>query len=142
MTNPEPLPQGSGPLTKGAARGKQRQQIDFDIEFYERVLQRHPDYVDVLRCQGELLSHRGLNERALAVDRRLAELRPDDCIVRYNLACSLARNKRPSEAVVQLRHALERGYDDFAYLECDSDLECLREDPLYQQLKREFGIGN
>lgn len=142
MTTPESQPPGSGPLTKSGVRGRQRQQIDFDIEFYDRILQRCPDYLDVLRCQGELLSHRGLHERALEVDRRLAQLRPDDCIVRYNLACSLARNKRPREAVDQLRHALERGYDDFAYLECDSDLECLRNDPSYQQLLREFGIGN
>lgn len=136
-------PYGPSPATKGAqGRGKQSQQIDFDIAFFDCILQRNPRYLDVLRCQGELLSHKGLHERALEVDRRLAELRPDDCIVRYNLACSLARNQRPHEAVDQLRHALEQGYDDFAYMECDTDLESLRNDPSYQQLLREFGIGN
>lgn len=137
-------PSGKG---KGAAKGnlahrKGGKQIDFDIDFFDRVLARSPAYVDVLRCQGELLSHKGEHERALAIDRRLAELRPDDCIVRYNLACSLANSGHKREALDELRRALERGYDVFDFLECDPDLDAIRSEPGYRQLMREYGIGN
>ena len=119
-----------------------KSQLDFDIAFYERILERQPNYLDVLRCQGELLSRRGLHQRAMVVDRRLAELLPGDCVVRYNLACSLAMGGRTTEAIAALRAALERGYDDFDYLETDSDLDALRDDPAYRALLREFGILN
>jgi len=117
-------------------------QLDFDIAFYDRILKRDPNYVDVLRCQGELLSRKGQHERALAVDRRLAELLPHDYVVRYNLACSLAVGGFTGEAIAALRAALERGYDDFEYLESDSDLDSLRDEPAYRALMREYGILN
>ncbi|MBI2827457.1 MAG: hypothetical protein HYX69_22510 [Planctomycetia bacterium] len=132
------------PKGKRAAKAEPfpKQQLDFDVAFYGRILERQPDYVDVLRCQGELLSRKGLHELALAVDRRLAELLPADCIVRYNLACSLAMGGHRREAIAALRAALERGYDDFEYLDADSDLDALREDPAYRALLREYGILN
>ncbi len=97
---------------------------------------------DVLRCQGELLSRKGLNDLALVVDRRLAKLLPADFVVRYNLACSLAVGGFRREAIAALRKALEQGYDDFEYLENDGDLDSLREDPTFHALLREFGILN
>lgn len=116
--------------------------IDFELRFYNEVLQRNPEYVDVLRCQGELLSRARRHADAVVIDRRLARLRPDDCIVRYNLACSLAQDKQPAEAIEQLRGAFELGYTDFAHLELDQDLDGLRHLPAYKSLLREFGVGN
>jgi tetratricopeptide (TPR) repeat protein len=116
-------------------------QLDFDIDFFQRVLHRYPDYVDVLRCQGQLLTRKGLHERALEVDRRLVELRPEDGVAHYNLACSLALGQRAKEAIEELCRALESGYDDFDYLEADSDLDSLRNHPAYAALLRRYGIG-
>ena len=114
-------PKNKLPAGKGEPFAKS--QLDFDIAFFDRILQRRPDYVDVLRCQGELLSRKGLHQLALAVDRRLAELLPEDYVVRYNLACSLAVGGYRREAIATLRTALEQGYDDFDYMESDSDLD-------------------
>jgi tetratricopeptide (TPR) repeat protein len=126
----------------GTAEPFARRQLDFDIAFYDCILERDPKYVDVLRCQGELLSRKGLHERALVIDRRLAELLPTDFVIRYNLACSLAVGGHPREAIAALRAALEQGYDDFEYLENDGDLDSLRDDPAYVALMREYGILN
>jgi len=132
------------PREKLPAKGEPfaKKQLEFDIAFYDRILRREPDYVDVLRCQGELLSRKGLHDLALAVDRRLAQLLPTDYVVRYNLACSLAMGGYRREALAALRAALEQGYDDYEYLETDSDLDTLRDDPAYRALMREYGILN
>jgi len=47
---PTNTPQDKPPVTKSEPFAKS--QLDFDIAFYDRILKRRPDYVDVLRCQG------------------------------------------------------------------------------------------
>jgi tetratricopeptide (TPR) repeat protein len=119
-------------------RFRKQSQLDFEISFFDAILRRSPDYVDVLRCQGELLSRKGFHRRALVIDRRLAELLPADSVVQYNLACSLSRNALFEEALAALRIALECGYDDFEYLDLDGDFDALRSDSRYQTLVAEF----
>ena len=136
---------GQGSASQGsaglAARLGEKSQLDFDIEFFDRVLERNPQFTDVLRCQGQLLSRKGRHRDALEVDRQLVSMRPHDAVAHYNLACSLALLGRSPDAIAALRLALELGYDDFGYLETDNDLEALREDPAYLDLIQEYGIG-
>jgi tetratricopeptide (TPR) repeat protein len=120
-------------------RFRDQSQLDFEIEFFERILTRHPNSVDVLRCQGELLTRKGLYTKGLQVDLRLAGLCPNDCVVRYNLACSFALTGQKRQAIDALRRAIEDGYDDLPYLEVDRDLESLRDEPEYRQLLKDFG---
>lgn len=140
MTQSDDLrPEGSGDLLPDIELPKvKKSQLDFDLEFFDSILRRAPDYIDVLRCQGELLSRKGLHERALEIDRRLAAALPHDSVVQYNLACSLACNGLATDAVAALRRAFERGYDDFEHLDLDQDLEALRTDPRYVALLEEF----
>ena len=123
------------------AKFGQLSQIDFDIEFFARVLRRNGKFVDVLRCQGQLLSRKRRHREALQIDQQLVALRPDDAVAYYNLGCSLALLGKSTEAITSLRRALERGYDDYSYLESDTDLDSLRDEPAYRALLREFGIG-
>lgn len=120
-------------------RWKNQDQLEFDIEFYDHILERNPDQVEVLRVQGELLSRRGLHRRALKVDQRLVELRPLDGVAHYNLACSLALLGQSEEALAELWQAFEVGYDDVVHLESDPDLESVRELPGYQDLLQTYG---
>ncbi len=117
---------------------RKQSQSDFEVDFFASILRRDADYVDVLRCQGELLSRKGRHVEALEIDRRLARLAPHDAVVLYNLACSLSRSELLDEAVVVLRRALEHGYDDFEYMELDGDFDALRPDPRYVALLAEF----
>jgi tetratricopeptide (TPR) repeat protein len=116
----------------------QQSQLDFDIAFYDVILEHAPEYVDVLRCQGELLSRKGLHDRALAVDRRLAELVPGDSVVLYNLACSLAMGGLDEESLAALEAALQAGYDDFEHLAFDKDLDSLRANSVFHALLRRY----
>ncbi len=127
--------------SSAVARRRDQRQQDFEIEFFDHILIRSPKLVDVLRVQGELLTHSGFHERALVVDRRLARLRPDDHLVHYNLACSLALLGQSKDAVNRLRQAIELGYGDFDYLEQDGDLDSLRDSADYRQLLEDYGVG-
>jgi tetratricopeptide (TPR) repeat protein len=115
-------------------------QAEFEVDFYEKVLDRHPTYVTVLRALGELLARKGQYGRSLEIDRRLVALVPHDCVARYNLACSLAMQGSPRQAIEELGRAIQYGYDDFGHLEVDPDLESLRKLPAYHELLRQYGI--
>ena len=90
-------------------------QLDFDIDFFERVLARKPDSIEVLRILAELVSKKGLVGRAVELDR--------------NLACSFARAGRSDDAIDALSRAILLGYDDLDHMESDPDLESIRKHP-------------
>jgi Flp pilus assembly protein TadD len=118
----------------------QRQQNEFEIDFFRRILARHPDHLDVLRQQAQLLTNSGRRVEGLACDRRLAKSLPRDPEVRYHLACSLAAVGRADEAVDTLLEAVELGYRDFEHLETDPDLESLHQHAQFQALLRGHGL--
>lgn len=104
-------------------------QLDFDIDFFERVLARKPASIEVLRILAELVSKKGLVGRAVELDRTLVELLPEDFLARYNLACSFARAGRSDDAIDALSRAILLGYDDLDHMESDPDLESIRKHP-------------
>jgi tetratricopeptide (TPR) repeat protein len=135
----------SGRSVRGDTRGRQPlhthedwfgdlNQLDFDIDFFEGLLARNGESVEVLRVLAELVSQKGLVKRALALDLRLVDVLPNDFLARYNLACSLARAGRPDEAIDALSRAILLGYGDLAHLEVDPDLDSLREHPEFREL--------
>jgi len=124
--------------TQPVAHVAEQSQIDFEIDFFSGVLERSPDYVDVLRVLGHLLTLKGRYAEGLRVDKRLVGLRPHDPLAYYNLACSYALLKRTEPALKSLRRAVELGYRDFRYLREDRDLDGIRHDPRFRQLLREY----
>ena len=116
----------------------QQSQLDFEIEFFQSVLRRRPDYLDVLRCQGQLLSRKGLHAQALAIDQRVVQQAPHDPIAHYNLACSLALSKRRSDALRSLRRAIDLGYKDYDWMSQDPDLEGLQKLKEFQLLLKKL----
>jgi tetratricopeptide (TPR) repeat protein len=119
-------------------RVSDRQQLDFELDFFSGVLNRYGDYVDVLRIMGNLLTLKGRFAEGLQIDKRLVQLRPNDALAHYNLACSFALLKRPEQSLKTLRRAVELGYRDFRYMKEDHDLDSIRHDPRFRQLLREY----
>ncbi len=141
MAHPgKPFNQGPEPTSTAppVAHFADQNQIDFELDFFAGVLGRAPDYVDVLRVMGHLLTLKGRFSEGLQVDKRLVGLRPADPLAHYNLACSYALLKRVDLALRTLRRAVELGYRDFRYLREDRDLEAVRHDPRFRQLLREY----
>jgi tetratricopeptide (TPR) repeat protein len=131
-------PEGSEAPPVSLARLTEQTQLDFELAFFSGVLERRPDYVDVLRAHGNNLTLKGRYADGLELDKRLIQLRPNDALAHYNLACSYALLKKPDLALKTLRRAVELGYRDFRYMRDDRDLESIRHDPRFRQLLREF----
>lgn len=112
----------------------QQRDLAFEIGFFERVLRREPGYTDVIEILGGLYTKAGRLRDGLRMDRRLVRLQPQNATAHYNLACSLALTKRPSDALRSLRRAVDLGYNDFAWMREDPDLEPLRDHPQFRAL--------
>jgi tetratricopeptide (TPR) repeat protein len=136
----KPFNEGHGPASAAnvPARVADGSQVDFELDFFGGILERCPDYVDVLRILGNLLTLKGRFADGLQIDRRLVQLRPSDPLAHYNLACSYALLKRPDQSLKTLRRAVELGYRDFRYMKEDHDLDSIRHDPRFRQLLREY----
>ena len=115
-------------------RSKTRELLEFEVRFYENLLAASPDFSDVLLPLGDVYTRLDLHEQALAVDLRLTQLRVEDPLAWYNLACSYALLKRLDESLAALRRSVALGYDDVAYLQNDPDLNNLRQSPQYRVL--------
>ena len=107
---------------------------EFDIRFFESVLRRSPNYTNAVEILGGLYTRQGRIADGLRMDRRLVRLQPANATARYNLACSLALRKRKSDALRELRQAIELGYRDFDWMQQDPDLEALKGHQGFQAL--------
>ncbi|MBX3399207.1 MAG: hypothetical protein KF873_10725 [Gemmataceae bacterium] len=117
----------------------ERPQVDFEVEFFDRVLAQVPDYVEVLRAQASNLTLKGRIREGLKVDQRLVATRPRDATAHYNLACRYAVLRQRELALMTLRRAVELGYRDFRYMVRDSDLASIQKDPKFLELLRDYG---
>ena len=106
----------------------------WEIEFYEDILKRNPDYVEVLAVLGSLYTGNRMYRKGLHVDQRLAQLKQDDPIVQYNLACSYSLLNQADKALEVLKKAIELGYGDVDHMTQDTDLDNLRSDPRYVEI--------
>jgi predicted Zn-dependent protease len=113
---------------------------EFEIRFFESVLRRRPRYVRVLELLGGLYTQQGRIADGLRMDRKLVRLQPGNPTAHYNLACSLALSRRPSAALRELRRAVKLGYQDFEWMQQDSDLDDLKDHAGFLALVEELAL--
>lgn len=112
---------------------KKQNDIDFEIQFIEGVLKEKPDFIQALVALGDLYTKRGFFDKGLEIDKQLARLRPSDPTILYNLACSYSLVNNVDKSLEVIKMAIGYGYNDYGYLENDSDLDNLRQDGRFQQ---------
>ncbi len=112
---------------------RKKEDIDFEIVFYENILKDTPHFIEALGAIGEAYTRAGLWQKGLEVDLKLSHLRPGDALVFYNLACSYALLNQTRAALGSLTKAIEFGYDDFEHLRGDTDLDNLLKDEHFVQ---------
>jgi tetratricopeptide (TPR) repeat protein len=118
--------------------GKNQRNLEFEIEFTEKLIQDNPDYIDGLTLLGELLTKDKQYQKALEIDSKLKILKPDDPIVFYNLACDYSLLNKKSLSLKALEESLKLGYNDIDYILNDPDLENLRLSKRFPQLLDRF----
>lgn len=136
MASLSPQPQSAA--ASSLARLATQPQIEFELDFFSAILEHRPEFFEVLKAHAKNLAVVRRHQEGLQVDQRITQLRPRDALARYNLACSLALNRHHSEALTELRAAIELGYRDFAFMRQDRDLDSIRKDPRFRALIREF----
>lgn len=112
---------------------KKKDDIEFEIAFYENIIKQTPHFIEALIALGDLYTKAGYWQKGLEVDLKLTQLRPDDAMVFYNLACSYALLNQIRPALSALSKAIDFGYNDFKYLRQDPDLENLLKDEQVQE---------
>ena len=108
--------------------------LEFDAGLGRAVLQGDPGNIAALQMTAESLTRMGQHKEALALDRRIVQLLPDDPISHYNLACSFSLTEHIDEAILELEAALGLGYRDIPRMLKDHDLRNARRDPRFQKL--------
>lgn len=106
---------------------------EFVVSALRRETERREN-LDALVELGAALSRLRRFEEGLEVDNRLVRLRPDEPVVHYNLACSLALLGRTDEALDSLERAVDLGYEDWEHMLKDRDLRLLRCLPRFEDL--------
>jgi len=125
-------PKGRFPLDARPVNRKRKltiqelRDLDFEIDFMQRIVLRDPKYVEALQVLSANYMRRGNYIDGLKVDRRLVRLAPGDPTILYNLACSLCLNHRLKQALAALNKAIDCGFDDYHLLMRDPDLDALR----------------
>ncbi len=104
-------------------------QLEFEISFFEPVLERNPNNIECLKALAENYTRMGRYEDGLRADLQLARLCPGDSVVQYNLACSLSLTGQVGRAIEVLTEAVSLGYTDFDHMKRDPDLSKVRELP-------------
>lgn len=123
-------------LTIRGPRGKGLSQLDFELDFFAKLLERDPYYPEVVRAHAANLARKGEWTRALAMDRRLTRLQPDRPIPWYNLACSYSLLGLVEPGLKALQRALDLGYPQLDWAIRDPDLKVLRRDPRFVRMIR------
>jgi tetratricopeptide (TPR) repeat protein len=114
--------------------GKEKRELDIEIEFLSGLIERDPEYVEALQLLGDDFTKRGQFNDGLKIDQHLSRLLPEDSMVFYNLACSYSLTDRIDDSITALNKAVHLGYDDSKWMDTDPDLNKVRTDPRYQSI--------
>jgi len=109
--------------------------LDLEILFLEGLSKRDPTFIEALQLLGDDYTRRGRFGDGLKIDERLCRLRPDDSLVRYNLACSYSLTSQFDRAIEALEASINLGYRDFKWMSEDPDLKNLRQHNEYRRIR-------
>lgn len=117
-----------------ALTAQEREQLTFEAEFCLAVLKKRPYQFETLQAAANSLTALGYYQDGLLYDKRLEEMRPNDALIVYNLACSLSLVGRVEDALEKLEAAITLGYRDKEQIKSDPDLENVRAHARFKEL--------
>ncbi len=116
-------------------------EIDFEIQLCEEVLRTNPNHFEALVVLGDSYTRKGLYAKGLELDLRLSRIKPENKLIRYNLACSYALIGEKDNALLCLNKAVELGYSDIDHLRQDRDLDGIKADPRFLDIVKKLSTS-
>lgn len=119
------------------ARAQDDEEEEPQITPRDPELEKQLEYAAQFQAGLEAITRRDLvtSERLF---KRCIELRPEQAVSYYNLACTYSLMGKIEPAVQQLRAAFSRGFNDLSHMDRDTDLDALRKAPEYRALRGEM----
>jgi len=116
-------------------------QTDLEIDLCEHILRADSTHVEAMLLLGDAFTRKGEFQKGLEFDLRLSQLKPENKLIRYNLACSYALTGQKDKALSCLNKAVDLGYADLEHLRQDHDLDAIKSDPRYQSLIKKLAAS-
>lgn len=110
--------------------------VEFELRFYEALVAKNPRFIEALTMLADIYTRVGRFREGLAVDERLALLKPTDPYVLYNLSCSYSITHQLDKALRSFKQAVNAGYDNLDYVKYDEDMDNLRKDSRFKRYFR------
>jgi serine/threonine protein kinase/Flp pilus assembly protein TadD len=114
--------------------GKVRSATLEAVESAKKRLSTHPDETRAWTFGASALAELGEPDKAAEWIGRALAIDPDEPVIQYNAACTYAGLGKVDEALRCLETATGFGFVSKEWMENDSDLDPLREDPRFQEL--------
>lgn len=111
----------------------------FEIQFFRSILEKIPDYIQVIEILGCLYTEAGQIDEGLRMDERAVKITPNNPNAHYNLACSLALKGETAKAIDSLKKAIDLGYVDLEWMLQDEDLQSLHGHTKFEKLITRLG---
>jgi adenylate cyclase len=108
------------------------------LQVADAHLELNPDDPRAWYLSAAALMRLGQRDQALERARRALAIDPEDSVVLYNLACVYALAGLSDDALDHLKRAYDHGSLQREWLENDSGLDSIRDDPRFQALLQKF----
>jgi serine/threonine protein kinase/Flp pilus assembly protein TadD len=125
----------SGPLHALGRHEEEKAVLKQGLQVAERHLELNPDDARALTLGAAALMQLGERERALDWAGRAYATDRDDSGVLYNIACVYVLGGLNDEAIKCLQQAVDNGFGHREWLDNDTDLDPLRDDPRFRELR-------
>jgi non-specific serine/threonine protein kinase len=127
-------------IYRGLGRMDEAFKADEDgIEAARKHLELNPGDARALSMGAAALVSIGQKEEGLTWAERAVALAPHETMLMYNVACLYSLAGEPDQAFEYLDRAAEAGHAHRAWLEADSDLDPIRDDPRFQTILDQIG---
>jgi tetratricopeptide (TPR) repeat protein len=115
-----------------------QEQYDSAKLYYYKIIDISPKYKRAYNSLGNVFSKQGQYDSAKHFYYKAINIDANYSDAYYNLACLASLYKKIDEAIKNLELSFQRGYDNYEYLQQDTDLDNIRNTVEYKQLLKKY----
>jgi TolB-like protein/Flp pilus assembly protein TadD len=126
------------PLHRLGRHEEAKEALRRGLEVAGRHLELNPDDARAYCLGAQALMQLDEQERAMDWAKRARAIDPTDSGVLYNVACVYALGGVKHQALDHLEEAIQNGYAHREWLDRDTDLDSIRDDPRFEALRQKL----